>query len=468
MSNYKLLKKYYQEIIIALFFVLGLGSYILNNNWLPGLILCSLVLIYFFSYHLELGLYLMVLFYPFIDWQIYLTDTLNLPPVDLIAIIVFLAFIVNVIRNKKISSLHWPFLVFYSLFIIVSAISIFNSYFFDLNIRYLFRPLIFVYLIYIFLPDNIIKSFKNLINIFWLFFGLGIIGSLMGLSSIVVNYFEGGGILRAMPLTFGSWQPLGANQNLLAELLITALPLSLFLAYYYRKNKDLFYYLTVGWLLMVVISLLTFSRAAWLSLIGQLLVLLFFILPQVFSKSLFKQKIRSLLANNFWVLVILILILIVSMGLFLQSNVILSSDANRLFQWKIGLEMFKLNPLWGAGIGSFIQVLNHDPYYAFEFGSALDAHGLVLKLLSELGLFGLLTFFIFILAILVKSMKVYQNLKQHPATLWFFGSLMLSAFSIVFFQLFNTSYYTAKMWLPLGLLVAALKLYEPAKKPVKN
>jgi len=460
MSVFSYLQKYLKEILLFLVFAITAFLMINYNFWLMGLIFLVIILIYVLSYKLEWGLYLMVLFYPFIDWQIYLTSEINLPPVDLLAIILAIAYVVSIIRNNKIFQTRFPFLIPFLLFFVVCAISLLSSYFVETNLKYLFRPILFVYLMYVVLPYNIVTSKKVLFRVLGIMVFWGVIISLMSLASLFLNYGESHTFLRAKPLTFGNFQPLGSNQNLLAELLITIIPLGLILIQRYKKYSNYFYFLIVGTALMVLTSLLTFSRASWLILCMQFFVLLFFILPVFYQKQLYLKKLRDFFVNYFWILFIMVIPFVIAMWQLMHSQIISSSNANRLFQWQIGWEMFKSQPLLGTGLGSFISILNRDPYYFYEFGMNLEAHGLILKLISEVGLLGLIAFTVFLLTILISSLKLLAKLKKESFKFFTLSCLLLSAFSIVIFQLFNTSYYTAKMWLPLGILIVGYKIYD--------
>lgn len=68
------------------------------------------------------------------------------------------------------------------------------------------------------------------------------------------------------------------------------------------------------------------------------------------------------------------------------------SYTNRLLSWEGGWHMFLHNPLTGIGIGNYGEA-NDAIYWPAPKRVWLDAHSLYFKVLGELGLFGVITFF---------------------------------------------------------------------------
>jgi putative inorganic carbon (hco3(-)) transporter len=450
MSVYNYLKTYFTEILItSLAFILFIITFYWHF-WLIWLILAVVLFVYLISYKLDWCLYLLVLTFPFINWQIYITRDLNLPPVDLIVIILLIAYIINGIRNKTLLKTRLPFIFLFGSFFILAGLSLFNSYFLDISLKYLLRPIIFSYLMFVVLPVNIIKNEKILKNIIWLIFGIGILISLTGLFSVGLNYFIYNSFPRATPLGIGNFWPIGNNQNLIAEILVMIIPLGFVMNKLRHKNDLNFYLINLGILLMVVVDLLTFSRAGWLVLIAELIILAVLFL---------NKKILRFLISLLPILLIIILPLLFLMFSLTQSHLTFSSNQNRILQWQTGWEMLKHNPILGAGPGTFMEILNHDPYYLFEFGTGIDAHGVILKVMSELGILGLISFIILIITIFTKTIKRLKEMIKYSDEFLILSCLTIGAAAAFTFQLFNTSYYTVKLWLPIGLMLSAFYLY---------
>ena len=141
------------------------------------------------------------------------------------------------------------------------------------------------------------------------------------------------------------------------------------------------------------------------------------------------------------------------------SIVSISANLNRLKLIDISLTLFKEHPLIGSGAGSFISIVSGLKWYIIEYGSPLDAHGILFKLIAETGLLGLLSFCLFAGYILWLLYKHYQKNKM---TSWKMVAMacLLCVLGGLIFQLFGTGYYLAKLWLPIGVALASLKFYN--------
>jgi len=104
--------------------------------------------------------------------------------------------------------------------------------------------------------------------------------------------------------------------------------------------------------------------------------------------------------------------------------------------------------------------------FLMDFGDPLDAHGFGQKILSEQGIVGLV-FFIFLLGrivqTLVAAVKTLPLGSAERRTMLLFS---LGALGLIFYEMFNTTYYSAKMWLPIGAAFAALPYYSKLRPPL--
>jgi O-antigen ligase len=344
---------------------------------------------------------------------------------------------------------------------VVVIVSIWQSYFWEIGLKYLLRPYLFCYLIYLVLPTNIIKSEKILWRVIAVIYLISLLVASLSLVDYVFFTTASSGLNRLIPFSFGHFQPLGSNQNLLAELLVLAAPLGTLLGLKTYERQKLKAKLILGSVVfLTAILLLTLSRAGWLVLLFQLVFFWLIIWPKIPDRILYQHKIKKFFRRCLWPFLVLSLTLVFLMLQLLTSPGMASSNANRLLQWKIGLDVLDFSPLLGAGPGSFMEILNRDPYFQYEFGANLEAHGLVLKFLSESGILGFSIFILFLSAILGRAVRILIKLKSSSQEFLILVFLLLASSSAVLFQLFNTSYLTAKMWLPLGILTAATYLYE--------
>ena len=451
-------------LILAAILVVGITAVALLAPWeyVLGILAVILVLLFFFRF-ITFGLYLMVLLYPFIYLQLFIGQNVNVPYVDLVAIFVFaswvlrslllppyggLSFIKHLGRGAKLSFENFPGLIFFLLFIAAALLSLINAENFLYSFKYILRPLSFFYLMFVVLPYNVVNSKKVLLNALRCFYAVGIAVALMGFWSVLFS--ESSGLLRrALPVSVFGIPILGTNHNLIAEVLISVIPIGFILIWETREIwiKKL---LITGVLLMIAINLLTFSRTGWIALAFELLVL-------VLIK--YRKNIRSYF--EFGLVIFLILSPLLVYGyIFMTSEIVQSSNLNRLALTKIALDTFYKHPIVGAGAGTFVDQVAMNRWYIVDFGNPSEAHGVVQKLLAETGLFGFLTFFALLGYIIWRLIMVYKQTPQSSPYKYIILALALSAAGSIIFQLFNTSYFVSKLWLPLGVAMAAARLAE--------
>jgi O-antigen ligase len=218
------------------------------------------------------------------------------------------------------------------------------------------------------------------------------------------------------------------------------------------QTKDIFkknlYLIGLG--LMIVINLLTFSRNGWLVLALELTFLIIVRYREPAKKFIFSYRLPLLL--------LIVIPLATYMYYFSLTPAVQGSNATRLRLTEIALELFYKHPVIGNGAGSFIEEVARDKWFILDFGAPMEAHGVVQQLLAETGILGLVTFFSLLIYILVRVIKIYLNIKPDSEWKYIILALMITALGSISFQFFNTSYFVSKMWLPLGIALAATKL----------
>ena len=451
-------------LILAAILIIGITVVAMIAPWEYTLsVLAVILVLLFLTRFITFGMYLMVLFYPFIYLQLFIGQNVNVPYVDLIAIFVFAAWVLHSLflppyggfhfikqwrKGAKLSLENFPGLIFFAMFIAAALLSLINATDFFYSLKYILRPLSFFYLMFVVLPYNIINSKKVLINVFRIFYAVGIFVSLMGLWSVLFSNAQG--LLRqAVPLPIFGIPILGTNHNLIAEVLISVIPIGFILIW---EAKDLLIkkLLITGVLLMIAINLLTFSRTGWITLAFELLVM-------VLIK--YRKNIRSYFELGAVVFLIISPLLVYGY-LFLTSGLVQSSNENRIALTRIALDTFYKHPIVGAGAGTFVDQVAMDHWYIVDFGSPSEAHGVVQKLLAETGILGFLTFFALLGYIIWRLIAAYRQMPEDSPYKYILLALMLSAAGSIIFQFFNTSYFVSKLWLPLGVALAAARLGE--------
>ena len=425
------------------------------------------ILIGIFVIRLELGIYLLAFFAMFQGWEVNFSQyswaesipfitQLNAPLVDFLALFLLLSFLVAwsfkiiKLKGKKITE-KFPGILWYGAFILTSVVSIFFVYsnFFSLSIKYLLRPMVFIYLAFVFLPYQLIHRRKIVYRVLNIWVFLGFIISLFGLSSLfVVSSVEW---LRVVPYSFMGFAPLGVNHNVLAEPLVVIFPISLFL---YLTSKSALKKLILGCVsfLILTVALLTLSRAAWISLGVELLVLAWFtkdLIIDFWNKKAFFFKTLATVVLG---------IVMVYMSLFMfQSSIVESSTTARAEATRVAFFYTFRSPWIGYGPGMFQYVLADTEILVFEFGDPLDSHGFLQKVLLEEGFVGLFFFLGFLIWVLWTLWQRQHKLEFSKKRKMLYQVLLVSVLGIVVFELFNTSYFNAVMWMPIGVALASTK-----------
>ncbi|HPI67526.1 MAG TPA: O-antigen ligase family protein [bacterium] len=414
-----------------------------------------LALIFLVSRKLIWGIYLMVLFYPFISLQINFDYGINLPVVDLIALVTFIAWIFSLLIKKENRPVKFPGLIYFFGFFLIAALSLLNVTEFGagqfwLSLKYLLRPIIFFYLMFVILPFNNIKKEEQLKFSFYLLYFLGIAVSLMGVWSLLFIKQTAGVIPRAVPFGIAGLYPLGTNQNLIAETLVSLIPIA-WLLIKQASSWIVKYWLSIGLILMALINLLTFSRAGWIVFLLEVFLIIYY--EYFHAKKITKKDLWLIFVVGFFVL----LILGIMMYNLLTSPIGESSNRNRLELLRISFDTFNRHPLIGQGVGTFQKIVSYDPTYTLEYGLPMESHGFIQKVATETGLLGLFAFLSIILFFLKTSFRIFRAKKD-----FFSWSLIIVIVGSFVFQLFNTSYYVSKLWLPVGLALTALNVYYPS------
>jgi O-antigen ligase len=430
-----------------------------SQPWLL-LIIPVIAIFVFLLGKMEYGLYLMAFFLPVIGWNFYFVSIKNfeIPFIDLLALTVFIAFFLKNIYllffdREKLRlrfSLLIPFLFFFASVTISNLLSD-NIY---ANFWYSIRNILFFYLIYLVMPVNLIKNEKILKNTLLCFVASGVVTAIMGALSLFGQdwHYQ---FVRFIPLQIFGVYPIGDNHNLMAEVLIVTLFFTQALKYWYKSQRAI-RWLNILMIFQALAVLATFSRAAWIALGVQLILLL------VFSERKARQRLLVILA------VCLILLSPLTFYMYrLQSEFSIggSSTANRMIMLEIAWEKFKEKPLFGWGSGQFENFTANDVRFIAKYGAPLDSHGVWQKVLSENGLFGLIIFALLFLSIIT---LFYRVLRKYSAQSGLLLSIFLGSIGMFAIQFFNTSYYKGKLWLPIALGLAAINIVRKEVREAKK
>jgi hypothetical protein len=311
------------------------------------------------------------------------------------------------------------------------------------------RPVLFCALAYVALPVNLIRSRRRLVSALGVVAAVGTFAALNGLISLFFVDASSQFIRRAHPLSVFGIAALGENHNLLAELLVVTVLATLSLALLAKRERTR-RILYGSAILQFAIGLLTFSRTGWIAFALEAAFL-----AAVEYRSAIRRNASAILAAF-----ILLLPLGVVMARIGVSNVAQSSNSTRFALIEIATEVWQGSPWVGGGASTFTDRVGSAQVFLIEYGAPLDAHGFIWKLMAETGVLGIAAFGLVLFEfawIMARGIRRIADPTARRAVLL----LATSAGGAVAYQMFNTNYWTGKMWLPFGLALAALNVFLP-------
>ena len=318
-------------------------------------------------------------------------------------------------------------------------------------IKYALRPIFAVYLISVVLTVNFIQSEKRLrallatIMLVVLFFALD------GFRSIFTSGLYTS-LERAHPvfLLFGM-NPLGGNHNALAQMMLIGMSSSLALASLikFEAEKRLSFLIAI---FMGLVALLTFARSAWIALACMLILL---------GATIWRKSVKAH-AMKLIALSILLIPLAGYMVFFSLSNEVRGSTDARVVLNGIALNAFEESPIVGIGAGTFTARVGSTYAYIVEFATARDSHGVFQKVLAETGSVGFIAFSLLIASVLIIIRKDWKKIRARRIRMESYMYLVAGALGAFVYQVFDTTYWTARLWLPIGIVLAAGHIFKRA------
>ena len=503
---------FFNSVLVLSILFLAVALWFLVRNLEFGLI----ILVFFFPY---LGL---VIDFGQIEVfrEVPYLKNINAPFIDLYGLLFFVAWLISGIKNVKLkmkndgdsgvclnvlmSGRSTPKILHFT-FYILHYFPHFKSYLFfwlsglisllkvsainaQVSFKYFARPFTFFYLVFFAPVVSILTREKHnptrpplnlrggeeglsiLHRVLMVFYFTGLLSAVNGLWGLFFGAHTD--FFRATPFAFFGINPLGPNHNLLAETLIATAPAGLILMQNEKlkikngepRKKNFTFYILHFTLFQWGIALLTFARTAWIAVAVQALVYLFLNRHPERSEGSrphgrdahTREILRSLWSLRMTLVGVCLAIAAIFLVLTMASETVRGSTLSRLDQARIAEFYFLRSPIVGQGIGTFIPTLWGTRAFLLEYGEPLEAHGILFKLMFEQGMLGLITFALFIGSIVWSLYRAYRSDNTNPA---FLAALLIASGALTY-QLFNTTYYTSKLWVPLAIAVAIAKGYE--------
>lgn len=297
----------------------------------------------------------------------------------------------------------------------------------EISIRELIRvssAISFYYLAY-YVTVHSKNSQENIFRfITFIFFVLSIFGILEYAFSF--NIFKQGSaeeivVLKAGRVVAGSFNRISTtfvHPGYYACAIVVFLPLNI---YYLIKNTKKIYWL--GFILVFINLIFTFIRISWIVAAIQVISAFF----------LFRSKKLYIIG------LLLFPICIVMAAKIIERLVIDTSVLGRYELSQYGFNLFKSNPVFGIGPGTFLKITES------QFGREMNAHNDYMKMFAETGIFGGLSYLILLFTHLVFAVK---NLKKNDlAKVTFLTLIGFMIFSVTS-NAFSGSYF---FWGLLGI-----------------
>lgn len=344
-----------------------------------------------------------------------------------------------------------PLAIPFGALVVAHILSVFSPTHPDLLLvlKYALRPVALAYIISIALTVNFVRSRRRLKTLLSILALLGVFFAFDGFRSLFQFGLEFS-FQRAQPLfQIFNLNPLGGNHNALAQMMLLGAPAALAYAAL-TKEREMKWLAWGAACFMGVIALLTFARSAWIAFASMLILLAF----TIWNSWLREHKIKVIAT-----LILLIPLAAYMIGFSLSDEVKGSTDARTVLS-EIALFMFRESPVVGFGAGTFVQQVGNTYAYVVEFSTPRDSHGVIQKVAAETGSLGLLAF-IWVLGSVYGYARRFWR-KMHRAgddarAYMYLAAAMLGAFV---YQLFDTTYWTPRLWLPVGLVLAAGHIFS--------
>jgi len=236
--------------------------------------------------------------------------------------------------------------------------------------------------------------------------------------------------------------------------------------------------LIIGVIIAVLMFALIFSysRAAWLSLLGGFLIWLIILLRIKFRYVLLATVV---LVGMFFTYSTIIMTRMESnkqdsstnFNEHIQSMTNISTDASnleRINRWASAIRMFSVKPVFGFGPGTYMfqyapfQKASEKTIISTNYGDGGNAHSEYLGPLSESGLFGMISFLLIVITTIYTGLKVYKKGKTKEIRIIALG-LLTGLFTYYLHGIMNNFLDTDKASAPFWGFIAILVAFDTYK-----
>ncbi len=333
------------------------------------------------------------------------------------------------------------------------------------SIKYLASRLWFI-VPFFFYFSKLIKTTKDITKFIWLY----LIPLIIVIIYTTIHHATLGFDNKA-----GHWvmTPFYNDHTAYGMILAFYLPLSLGLVYNYKDNRLLKILSILSFAIVAFALFLSYSRAAWLSVIGAIGVwfvlyfkikfryILFIVVGFFGFFFAFQDQILDRLSKNDQD----------SSGDFMEhvssaSNIATdASNLERINRWACAIRLFEARPMlgWGPGTYQFVyapmQKAKEKTIISTDFGDGGNAHSEYLGPMAEQGILGILIVFALVIFIIKTAVKIYQTAENKQIKIY--ALMILLAFVSYFIHgLLNNFLDSDKASVPFWGFAAILILMD--------
>ena len=461
-------------ILSAIF--IGLNCYFVFHEiyWLLFLPI-FLVIVYFYFYSLDKILLLITLLTPVAIniTQFEFNVGVSIPSEPLM-LGVLLLFVIKIFYSNDLDKRIWthPLTIVIGLQLMWMLITSITSDLPMVSFKHLLARLWFVIPFYV-LGIHLFRKRSN-INLFVWFYAISLVG--------VIVYTTYNHSLWGFDEKAGHWvmEPFYNDHTAYGAILALYIPLFCGFAFSKVYSKTTRFFSVLVLVILVSALVLSFCRAAWLSLAFAFGILFIILLRIKFKWIMF---VTIILGIGFYLFSFQILDQLEKNRQGPSANFVEhirsisnistdNSNLERINRWQSALRMFAERPLFGFGPGTYqfeyapFQRSEEKTLISTNAGDKGNAHSEYIGPLAEQGLPGMLIVFVLVASFILVAMRVYRR-SDEPEVRMLIMSLMLALMTYFFHGLMNNFLDTDKASVPVwGFMAAivALDLYTRGKE----
>lgn len=455
----------YQLVLLTLSFVLLNTIFLANEFFLLGFLPIILILVFLAFFSLE-KLLLLIVFCTPLSFSLEGLDFGGIGmfvPTEPLLFGVLLLFLVRLITNIRIDVKIINHPITYAILFYLSWMSftILTSEIPLVSLKFLISRMWFV-VPFFFLGAALFKNLQNVKRFLWLY--------LVPLSFVIlITSYKHSLFHFDLESSHLVMYPFFKDHTRYGAVIAFMIPLALYL-FSVSKKKNI----VLGIILVLALGLiLSFTRAAWVSLVAASIFAMVLKFKISFSRfiALVIVGVGGLLLS--WNTIIMTLEKNTqdsssSLSKHVESVSNISTDASnleRINRWNCALRMFKERPLFGWGPGTYafqyapFQRSQEKTIISTNQGDLGNAHSEFLGPLAESGILGLLSFLFLMVAVYYQGMKLYYNLEKGELKGLVFCSL-LSLTTYFTHGFLNNFLDTDKLAIPFWSCIAFLLVVD--------